>query len=106
MVFQFHFFLVPYQPGWITASNIQSSSLSLAWTLPDPLPGNTTYTIYTYEGTDYKGINFFMKESTKVYGMCMNQIYSSFNFIFQKENCEFVYLFAHTIAIMKLHLLK
>lgn len=67
--FQFHFYLVPLQPGQITASNVQSSSLTLAWTLPDPSPGNTTYTIYTYEGTDDKGISFSMNKSTKVYGM-------------------------------------
>uniref|UniRef100_A0A8W8J8V8 Ig-like domain-containing protein n=1 Tax=Magallana gigas TaxID=29159 RepID=A0A8W8J8V8_MAGGI len=60
---------VPLQPRQITASNVQSSSLTLAWTLPDPSPGNTTYTIYIYEGTDDVGSNFLMKDSTKVYGM-------------------------------------
>nr|XP_034332451.1 phosphatidylinositol phosphatase PTPRQ [Crassostrea gigas] len=59
---------VPLQPRQITASNVQSSSLTLAWTLPDPSPGNTTYTIYIYEGTDDVGSNFLMKDSTKVYG--------------------------------------
>lgn len=67
--FQFHFYLVPLQPGQITASNVQSSSLTLAWTLPDPSPGNTTYTIYTYEGIDDIGTYFLMKRSTKVNGM-------------------------------------
>lgn len=68
-IFFFHFLIVPKQPKQITASHIQSSSLTLAWTLPDPSPGNTTYTIYTYEGTDDKGISFSMNKSTKVYGM-------------------------------------
>lgn len=68
-ILQFHFYLVPLQPRQITASNVQSSSLTLAWTLPDPSPGNTTYTIYIYEGTDDVGSNFLMKDSTKVYGM-------------------------------------
>lgn len=105
MVFQFRFFLVPYQPGQITASNIQSSSLRLAWTLPDLLPGNTTYTIYTYEGTYHRGNQFLMKGSTKVYGMCMNQfiICLSIQLCFFLKICEVVFFFAHTIAIMKLH---
>lgn len=67
--FQFHFYLVPLQPEQITASNVQSSSLTLAWTLPDPSPGNTTYTIYIYEGIDDNGTSFLMKESIKVYGV-------------------------------------
>lgn len=66
---KFHFYIVPPQPGQIIASVIQSSSLTLAWTLADPSPGNTTYTIYTHEGTDDIGTHFFMKKSTKVYGM-------------------------------------
>lgn len=65
----FHFVLVPPQPERITASNYQSTSVLLAWTLPDPSPGNTTYTIYTHEGTDDNGTSFLMKKSTKVYGM-------------------------------------
>lgn len=67
--FQFHFYLVPLQPGQVTASNVQSSSLTLAWTLPDPSPGKTTYTIYIYEGIDDNGTSFLMKESIKVYGV-------------------------------------
>lgn len=65
----FNFCLVPLQPGQITASIIENSSLTLAWTLPDPSPGNITYTIYTYEGTDDIGTLFLLKELTKVYGM-------------------------------------
>lgn len=44
-------------------------SLRLAWTLQDPSPGNTTYTIFTYEGTDDIGTLYLLKELTTVYGM-------------------------------------
>lgn len=102
----FHFCLVPPQPGQITASIIENSSLTLGWTLPDPSPGDTTYTIYTYEGTDGNGTSFLMNKSTKVYGMYQILVCLSIELgFFFKDVSVLLDLFATTIAVMRLHLL-
>lgn len=79
---RFHFCLVPRQPEQITASIIENSSLRLTWTYPDQSPGNTTYTIYTYEGTDDLGTHFLMNKSTKVNGMYQFLVCLSIDLLF------------------------
>ncbi|XP_062583571.1 receptor-type tyrosine-protein phosphatase delta-like [Saccostrea cucullata] len=53
---------VPEKPGQITASNIQAKTLTLSWNVAGPSPGNTTYIIEVYEGTDDTGTNFILKQ--------------------------------------------
>lgn len=101
-----NFCLVPLQPGQITASIIENSSLTLAWTLPDLSPGNITYTIYTYEGTDDIGTHFLMNKSTKVYGMYQFLVCLSIELLFFSKDVSVLHdLFATTIAVMRLHLI-
>lgn len=108
----FHFVLVPPQPEQITASNYQPTSLILSWTLPDPSPGNTTYTIYTHEGTDDKGTSFLMKKSIKVYGMYQFLVVLRIKFILNIVLkilvfvCVCLNLFPHKIGAMRQHFLK
>lgn len=102
----FHFFLVPLQPGQITASNIKNSSLILDWTLTDTSPGNTTYTIYTYESINATGTNFLMNKSSKVYGRYQLLVCISIELLFfSKDVSVLLDLFATTIAVMRLHLI-
>lgn len=102
----FHFYLVPLKPGQITANKIENSSLTLAWTLTDPSPGNTTYTIYTYESIDATGTNFLMNKSSKVYGMYQFLVCINIELLFfSKDVSVLLDLFGTTIAVMRLHLI-
>lgn len=106
----FHFLIVPQQPEQINASDVQSSSLRLAWTLLDPSPGNTTYTIYTYEGTDDNGTSFLKNKSTKVYGMYQFLVVIRIEYILNIASkilvCGCLNLFPHNNGVIRQHLLK
>lgn len=110
MGFFFHFLIVPQQPEQINASDVQSSSLRLAWTLLDPSPGNTTYTIYTYEGTDDNGTSFLKNKSTKVYGMYQFLVVIRIEYILNIASkilvCGCLNLFPHNNGVIRQHLLK
>lgn len=67
--FDILYFLVPIQPGQINASNINSKNLTLSWNLPNPSPGDTTYTIYVEEATDDKGTNYTLLRTLKNHGV-------------------------------------
>ncbi|XP_061176197.1 phosphatidylinositol phosphatase PTPRQ-like [Saccostrea echinata] len=53
---------IPQKPGQIAATHIEAKSLTLSWSVAYPSPGNTTYTIYVYEGTDDTGMNFNLRQ--------------------------------------------
>ncbi|XP_061176199.1 phosphatidylinositol phosphatase PTPRQ-like [Saccostrea echinata] len=60
---------IPQKPGHISSTNIMAKSLTLSWDVAAPSPGNTTYTIYVYEGTDDTGTNFNRRQpKLKAYG--------------------------------------
>ncbi|XP_062566535.1 protein sidekick-2-like, partial [Saccostrea cucullata] len=52
----------PQKPGNIKATNIEAKTLTLSWDVAGPPPGNTTYTLEVYEGTDDTGTNFTPKQ--------------------------------------------
>ncbi|XP_062583572.1 receptor-type tyrosine-protein phosphatase eta-like [Saccostrea cucullata] len=52
----------PQKPGSIRATHMEAKTLTLSWDVAGPSPGNTTYTIEVYEGTDDTGANFILKQ--------------------------------------------
>ena len=52
----------------MTASDIQSKTLTLSWNISDPSPGNTSYTVSVYESTDEDGKAFKLSQTLRVYG--------------------------------------